>query len=98
MKHLLFWSVLGLLTIVSTQSFAIDYSKEYRKNTYRSNSDGKLYVICRDKDGFRVKKPGGSGVDAHGAGYKWKDIKVQYGIPASANNTHSVKGNGNCKF
>ena len=46
------------------------YYYDYNKNTYK---------ICKDNDGYLVYKPNG-GVDAHGTGYTWSDVKSQYGI------------------
>ena len=40
---------------------------------------GRVYKICKDKDGYLVFKPGG-GIDAWGRGYTWREVKSAYGL------------------
>lgn len=40
---------------------------------------GGTYTICKDGDGYLVKKPGG-GTDAWGTGYTWREVKKGYGL------------------
>lgn len=40
---------------------------------------GSVWKICKDSDGYRVRKPGG-GVDSWGRGYSWNDVKSGYGL------------------
>lgn len=40
---------------------------------------GRIYKICKDKDGYLVHKPGG-GTDAWGRGYTWREVKEAYGL------------------
>ena len=44
---------------------------------YRKN--GSVWKICKDSDGYRVRKPGG-GTDSWGRGYSWSDVKGAYGL------------------
>lgn len=46
---------------------------------YYKDSDGYIYRICRDNDGFIIYKPGG-GQDSWGNGYSWRDVKESYGL------------------
>ena len=40
---------------------------------------GGTYRICKDGDGYLVRKPGG-GTDAWGTGYTWRNVKSGYGL------------------
>lgn len=40
---------------------------------------GSVWRICKDRDGYRVRKPGG-GVDSWGDGYSWSEVKSAYGL------------------
>ena len=40
---------------------------------------GSVWRICKDSDGYRVRKPGG-GVDSWGTGYTWSEVKSGYGL------------------
>ena len=38
-----------------------------------------VWKICKDRDGYRVRKPGG-GIDSWGTGYSWSEVKSAYGL------------------
>ncbi|GAB5376911.1 MAG: hypothetical protein AcusKO_33730 [Acuticoccus sp.] len=40
---------------------------------------GSVWKICKDQDGYRVRKPNG-GIDSWGTGYSWSDVKSSYGL------------------
>ena len=65
-----------ILVIGSLAGYAFADDGEVRK--YK-DSGGALFMVCKDKDGYSVYKSGG-GVDHHGTGYKWSDIRSQYNL------------------
>lgn len=44
---------------------------------YRKNRA--VWIICKDQDGYRVRKPNG-GIDSWGRGYSWAQVKGAYGL------------------
>lgn len=58
------------------------------------HSSGDVYSICKDKDGYLVKLPGGN-TQSLGTGYTWRDVKSSYGL--SGVKAYQCRCGGTCR-
>lgn len=78
-------------TFFITSSGAIEKCTSAWTGWYKKN--GRVWKICKDRDGYLVHKPGG-GTDAWGRGYTWNDVKSAYGL--SGVRAYRSKCGGSC--